>query len=117
MSESLIQIKESELRSLVRVMVQQTLAEMLGLNAQVAIEPKAAEWLETREAARSLNTTASALNARRRNGWFQRGIHYRICNQNPSATGSGARYEYHVDRCQQRLSEPPSKWNRPKPTY
>ena len=110
--DRIIHLKESELRQVVQVMVQQTLVDMLGLS-NVTQQPKPEEWLETREAARLLNHAPASLNAKRRNGWFELGKHYRIANANPSAQGTGVRYEYHVDRCKARLSESPSKWKRP----
>lgn len=108
MADKEIRIKESELRQLVGAIVRQELAGMLGLGSQDT-QPEE-EWLETSAAAKALNTTAAKLNAKRRSGWFKKGVHYAIDNINPRATGQGVRYRYHIERCRSRLAESPSKW-------
>ncbi|MGB3768867.1 MAG: hypothetical protein WA947_20110 [Phormidesmis sp.] len=70
------------------------------------------EWIETEEAWKHLDqASAEALRRKVRNKFFDLGHHYRKSNNNPNA--AMPRYQFHIQRCKDRLAEPPRKWSKP----
>lgn len=79
------------------------------LNDQAIAE---SEWIETETAWQLLDqASAEALRRKVRNGFFETSLHYRKSNNNPNA--SMPRYQFHIQRCKERLSEPSRKWSKP----
>lgn len=69
-------------------------------------------WVETEEAWKLLDQkSAEALRRKVRSRFFELGHHYRKSNNNPNA--AMPRYQFHIQRCQERLAEPPRKWSKP----
>lgn len=101
-------IPESQLEEIVEAKVKKILASMLGITQHNARK----EWYETNEAWHLLDLkSAEDLRRKRRNGFFKQGYHYRKGNEDPGATMP--RWEFHVPRCKERLSENPANWLKP----
>lgn len=70
-------------------------------------------WLPTEKAWEALSLpSAEALRRKVRAGVFDIGHHYRLANHDPRATQK--RYEFHIERCAARLSDPPRNWAKPQ---
>ena len=79
---------------------------MAAATAVEAYLQPASAWLQTAPAAQVLGISSEQLRKLRRRGLFKVGTHCR----DTSIPGSGlARWQWHIERCQQALATPPAK--------
>lgn len=111
-------VGEEELRVILKHVVREVIAEEFGflerlpeaIDKLLEILPKERVWFGPGEAEERLKLRKGSLGRKRKQGWFKEGFHYRIANIDPKASELGTRYEYHVDRCRERLSQRRSTW-------
>ena len=102
-SNNTVQALVEATRQLARV------TDLLAQELQLQEEKAPPEWLPTEQAWEKLSLpSAEALRRKRRASYFQIGTHYRLANHNPNANQK--RYEFHIERCKQRLDDPPRNW-------
>lgn len=88
------------------------LIDLLAAELQHEVAASDSEWVETEEAWKLLDqASAEALRRKVRKKFFDLGHHYRKSNNNPNA--AMPRYQFHIERCKARLTEPPRKWSKP----
>lgn len=98
-------IPESQIEALVSKLVKEILAEMLGVNATAA-QPNR-QWYDTENAYFPLGlNSAEQLREMTRNGMLRIGYEVRDVRSPDSQI---PRYQFHLEKCEARLSLPPEK--------
>ncbi|QLE47803.1 hypothetical protein FD724_07145 [Nostoc sp. C057] len=97
-------IPESQLKAIVEDIVKQTLAEMLGVNTTAQSQKR---WHDTEQAFSPLGlNSAEQLREMVRNGLLRIGHEVRDVSSPDSQI---PRYQFHIEKCELRLSLPPEK--------